>query len=128
MINKDTSLLNISTYTNYIVHNSLKEVIELKTEVKRIGKLLNKSRYAILTTQRFLLFDNREKYLNKKKPNKQYAISDHDFQVNSNILQIHSNAKEILIELEYPSSILAIVSLFLVLLLNDSTGGNQLMN
>lgn len=125
---KDSTLLNISTYTNYIVHNSLREVIELKTEVKVLGKLLNKSRYAILTTQRLLLFENREKYLNKKKPTKQYTIIDHDFQVNSNRLQILSNSKIVFIELSYPSSELAIVRISYLYIVYYSIGGSQLMS
>ena len=103
----DRSRLNISTYTNYIVNNHVRENIELKNEVKIKGLLFNKNRYAILTTHRFLIFENRERYLNKKKPDKNFPIYDYEFTVDSNVLKIQKDSK-IVKEYIFPSIEIAI--------------------
>ena len=87
----DKSRLNVSTYTNYIVSNHIRENIELKNEVKTRGFLFDKNRYAVLTTHRFLLFENREKYLNKKKPHKNYTLTDYEFSVDGPVLKVHKS-------------------------------------
>ena len=87
----DKSRLNVSTYTNYIVSNHIRENIELKNEVKTRGFLFDKNRYAVLTTHRFLLFENREKYLNKKKPHKNYTLTDYEFSVDGPVLKVLKN-------------------------------------
>ena len=87
----DKSRLNVSTYTNYIVSNHIRENIELKNEVKTRGFLFDKNRYAVLTTHRFLLFENREKYLNKKKPHKNYTLTDYEFSVHGPVLKVLKN-------------------------------------
>ena len=84
----DKSGLDISIYTNYIVNNCIREHIELKNEVKTKGVIFDKNRYAILTSYRFLVFANREAYLNKKKPRKEFKLIEHDFIVDSDSIQI----------------------------------------
>lgn len=84
----EKSVLDISVYTNYIVNNCIREHIELKNEVKTKGVIFDKNRYAILTSHRFLVFANREAYLNKKKPRKEFNLTEHDFVVDSDTIQI----------------------------------------
>ena len=84
----EKSGLDVSVYTNYIVNNCIREHIELKNEVKTKGVIFDKNRYAILTSHRFLVFAHREAYLNKKKPRKEFNLTDHDFVVDSDTIQI----------------------------------------
>ena len=86
--------LDISTYTNYIIHKNIKETIELKNEVKSKGKIFNHNRYAVLTSLRLLIYENKEKYLNKKQPGKNFILLECEFTTNSNILKIKNSKKE----------------------------------
>lgn len=48
--------------------NNIKEQIQLKNDVKTKGRLMFKQRYAVLTLERFLLYENKERFLLKREP------------------------------------------------------------
>lgn len=66
--NRRTSKSLNSTDENYYVANNIKEQIELKNIVQTKGFLYLRERFAILTTTRMLVFENKDKFLHKKNP------------------------------------------------------------
>jgi hypothetical protein len=66
--NRRTSKSQNSTDENYYLANNIKEQIELKNIVQTKGRFYFKQRFAILTTSRMLVFENKDKFLHKKNP------------------------------------------------------------
>lgn len=59
---------------NFKQLNSLKEHVELKNVIKTQGVLFRKDRFAVLTFDRFLIFDSQAHYIEQKKPRVKFKI------------------------------------------------------